>query len=37
MEVDPFKIKNSRPIISYGIVLYTVVKPENTIKYVSIG
>ena len=36
MEVDPFKIKNSRPIISYGIVLYTVVKPENTIKYLFI-
>lgn len=36
MEVDPFKIKNSRPIISYGIVLYTVVKPENKIKYLFI-
>ena len=36
MEVDPFKIKNSRPIISYGIVLYTYVKRENLIKYLFI-
>lgn len=36
MEVDPFKIKNSRPIISYGIVLYTYVKTENLMKYLFI-
>jgi 8-oxo-dGTP pyrophosphatase MutT (NUDIX family) len=36
MEVDPFKIKNSRPIISYGIVLYTYVKSENLMKYLFI-
>ena len=36
MEIDPFKIKNGRPIISYGIVLFTIVKPENKIKYLFI-
>jgi|UniRef100_A0A6C0IMD3 8-oxo-dGTP pyrophosphatase MutT (NUDIX family) len=36
MEVDPFKIKNSRPIISYGIVLCTYNKSENLIKYLFI-
>lgn len=36
MEVDPFKIKNSRPIISYGIILYTYIKSENLIKYLFI-
>ena len=36
MEVDPFKTKNSRPIISYGIILYTYDKSENLIKYLFI-
>jgi 8-oxo-dGTP pyrophosphatase MutT (NUDIX family) len=36
MEIDPFKIKNSRPIISYGIVLYTYDKSEDLIKYLFI-
>lgn len=36
MEVDPFKIKNSRPITSYGIILYTYIKSENLIKYLFI-
>jgi len=36
MEVDPFKLKNSRPIVSYGIILYTYAKPEKLIKYLFI-
>jgi 8-oxo-dGTP pyrophosphatase MutT (NUDIX family) len=36
MEVDPFKIKNSRPTISYGIVLYTYAKSEGLMKYLFI-
>lgn len=36
MEVDPYKIKNGRPIISYGIVLYTYVKSVNKMKYLFI-
>lgn len=36
MENDPFKIKNSRPIISYGIILYTFDKNANKYKYLFI-
>lgn len=36
MELDPFKIKNSRPIVSYGIILFTNEKIENKIKYLFI-
>jgi len=36
MEIDPYKIKNSRSIMSYGIILYSYVKSENKIKYLFI-
>lgn len=36
MEIDPYKIKNSRPIISYGIILFTYDKIEKNNKFLFI-
>ena len=36
MEIDPFKIKNNRPIISYGIIVYAYDKIKNHNKYLII-
>jgi 8-oxo-dGTP pyrophosphatase MutT (NUDIX family) len=36
MEMDPYKIKTCRPIISYGIILYTYVPSEKKFKFLFI-
>lgn len=33
MDLGYLKTKNAKPIISYGIILFTYVKPKNQIKY----